>query len=169
MSTIVLGRGSPQDVKLSKELLDGALVAVKNVLEKPAVIAGGGTTEMFIASKLYQWINTLPKTEQVVAKKFAQSIEEILIRLTNMSDIGTPKRSRLGSLKGTRTKIIAKNMNLVFKSNMVEPILVKEQIIKYATEAVSVALSSLKSNDLMGHKGPTNQRSYSTSDTANLK
>ena len=168
MSTIVLGRGSPQDVKLSKELLDGALVAVKNVLEKPAVIAGA-TTEMFIASKLYQWINTLPKTEQVVAKKFAQSIEEILIRLTNMSDIRTPKRSRLGSLKGTRTKIIAKNMNLVFKSNMVEPILVKEQIIKYATEAASVALSSLKSNDLMGHKGPTNQRSYSTSDTANLK
>src|SRR3954465_9083086 len=53
--TILVRGGSQRVVDEADRSLHDALMVMKDVLEKPSIVAGGGAPELFIANELRQW------------------------------------------------------------------------------------------------------------------
>ena len=51
-----------------------ALMVSKDVLEKPAIVAGGGAPEAYAASKLREWTSTLSGREQLSCGKICRGL-----------------------------------------------------------------------------------------------
>ncbi|HYZ66146.1 MAG TPA: thermosome subunit beta, partial [Nitrososphaeraceae archaeon] len=57
--TILIRGGSQRVVDEADRSVHDALMVVKDVLEKPAIVAGGGAPEAYISNELRQWSNNL--------------------------------------------------------------------------------------------------------------
>src|ERR687883_1016189 len=75
--TILIRGGSQRVVDEAERSVHDALMVSKDVLEKPAIVAGGGAPEAYAASKLREWASTLSGREQLAAEKFAEALEVI--------------------------------------------------------------------------------------------
>lgn len=144
--TILIRGGSQRVVDEAERSIHDALMVTKDVLEKPAIVAGGGSPEAYVASKLREWTSTLTGREQLAAEKFAESLEVIPITLAEnagMDPIDTVTDLRAKQSKGTKwVGIDARNAKItdMSKLDIFEPVSVKEQIIKSATEVASMIL-----------------------------
>src|SRR5919202_780794 len=144
--TILIRGGSQRVVDEAERSIHDALMVSKDVLEKPAIVAGGGAPEAYAASKLREWASTLSGREQLAAEKFAEALEVIPLSLAEnagMDPIDTITELRSRQSKGAKwTGVDARNAKIVdiSKLDIVEPLVVKEQIIKSATEAASMIL-----------------------------
>ncbi len=144
--TILIRGGSQRVVDEADRSVHDALMVVKDVLEKPAIVAGGGAPESFVAGKVREWANTLSGREQLAAEKFAEAMEAIPLTLAEnagMDPIDTITELRARQGKGSKwTGVDVKNAKItdVSKLDIVEPVSVKEQIVKSATEAASMIL-----------------------------
>src|SRR6187200_3725488 len=69
--TILIRGGSQRVVDEADRSVHDALMVTKDVLEKPLIVAGGGSPEAYVSSKLREWTNTLTGREQLAAEKFA--------------------------------------------------------------------------------------------------
>ena len=56
-------------------------MVVKDVLEKPAIVAGGGAPEAYISNELRQWSNNLEGRAQLAVHKFAEALDSIPLAL----------------------------------------------------------------------------------------
>jgi thermosome len=144
--TILIRGGSQRVVDEADRSVHDALMVTKDVIEKPAIVAGGGAPEAYAASKLREWASTLSGREQLAAEKFAEALEVIPLALAEnagMDPIDTLTELRAKQSKGAKwTGIDARNNKIsdMSKLDVVEPLAVKEQIIKSATEAASMIL-----------------------------
>jgi thermosome len=144
--TILIRGGSQRVVDEAERSIHDALMVTKDVLERPAIVAGGGSPESYTAGKLREWSNSLSGREQLAAEKFAESLEVIPLRLAEnagMDPIDTLTELRSKQLKGSKwSGIDVRNGKVTDMSKLVivEPLSVKEQIIKSATEVASMIL-----------------------------
>ena len=144
--TILIRGGSQRVVDEAERALHDALMVTKDVMEKPFIVAGGGSPESFVAGKLRDWSSTLSGREQLAADKFAESLEVIPLALAEnagMDPIDTLTELRSKQAKGSKwSGIDARSGKVVdmSKLDIVEPLSVKEQIIKSATEVASMIL-----------------------------
>jgi thermosome len=144
--TILIRGGSQRVVDEAERALHDALMVTKDVMEKPFIVAGGGSPESFVAGKLRDWSSTLSGREQLAADKFAESLEVIPLALAEnagMDPIDTLTELRSKQAKGSKwSGIDARSAKVVdmSKLDIVEPLSVKEQIIKSATEVASMIL-----------------------------
>src|ERR687883_430769 len=144
--TILIRGGSQRVVDEAERSVHDALMVAKDVLEKPAIVAGGGAPEAYAASKLREWTSTLSGREQIAAEKFAEALEVIPLSLAEnagMDPIDTLTELRSKQSKGSKwTGVDVRNAKVadISKLDIVEPLVVKEQIIKSATEAASMLL-----------------------------
>jgi len=144
--TILIRGGSQRVVDEADRSVHDALMVTKDVLEKPAIVAGGGAPESFVAGKIREWANTLSGREQLAAEKFAEAMEAIPLTLAEnagMDPIDTITELRARQGKGSKwTGIDVKGAKVtdVSKLDIVEPVSVKEQIVKSATEVASMIL-----------------------------
>ena len=144
--TILIRGGSQRVVDEAERSIHDALMVTKDVLEKPAIVAGGGAPEAYVASKLREWTSTLIGREQLAAEKFAEALEIIPLTLAEnagMDPIDTATDLRAKQSKGAKWMgIDARSAKITDMSKMdiFEPLSVKEQIIKSATEAASMIL-----------------------------
>ena len=144
--TILIRGGSQRVVDEAERSIHDALMVTKDVLEKPAIVAGGGAPEAYVASKLREWTNTLIGREQLAAEKFAEALEVIPLTLAEnagMDPIDAATDLRAKQSKGAKWMgIDARSAKITDMSKMdiFEPLSVKEQIIKSATEAASMIL-----------------------------
>jgi archaeal chaperonin len=144
--TILVRGGSQRVVDEADRSLHDALSVTKDVLERPAIVAGGGAPEAYVAGKLRDWVGTLSGREQLAAEKFAESLEVIPLTLgqnAGMDPIDVLTDLRARQSKGSKwTGIDVRNARIadISKLEIVEPLVVKEQIIKSATEAASMIL-----------------------------
>src|SRR4029450_7996156 len=144
--TILIRGGSQRVVDEAERSVHDALLVTKDVLEKPFIVAGGGSPESFVAGKLRDWSSTLSGREQLAADKFAESLEVIPLALAEnagMDPIDTLTELRSKQTKGSKwSGIDARGGKVVdmSKQDIVEPLSVKEQIIKSATEVASMIL-----------------------------
>jgi thermosome len=144
--TILIRGGSQRVVDEADRSVHDALMVTKDVLERPAIVAGGGAPESYVAGKIREWANTLSGREQLAAEKFAESLEVIPLTLAEnagMDPIDTITELRARQGKGSKSAGIdakAAKVTDVSKSDIVEPLSVKEQVIKSATEAASMIL-----------------------------
>ena len=144
--TILVRGGSQRVVDEADRSLHDALMVLKDVLEKPFIVAGGGAPEAYIATHIRNWSSGLEGREQLAVIKFAEALETIPISLaTNagMDPIDTMAELRAKQNKGMKwTGINVKSTNVLdmYKQNVLEPVVIKEQIIKSATEAACMIL-----------------------------
>ena len=144
--TILVRGGSQRVVDEADRSLHDALMVMKDVLEKPFIVAGGGSPEAYIATHIRNWSSSLEGREQLAVIKFAEALETIPISLaTNagMDPIDTMAELRAKQNKGLKwTGVNVRNTTVadMFKQNILEPVVIKEQIIKSATEAACMLL-----------------------------
>jgi len=144
--TILVRGGSQRVVDEAERSLHDALMVTKDVLEKPAIVAGGGAPEAYAAARLTEWATGLSGREQLAVQKFAEALETIPLTLaenTGMDPIDTLTELRAKQSKGEKwTGVDVRNSKVanMHKSDVVEPLAVKEQIIKSATEAACMIL-----------------------------
>ena len=78
-------------------------MVVKDVIQSPFIVAGGGAPETFAATKLRGWAKTLEGREQLAAEKFADALESIPLTLAEnagMDPINTITLLRSKQQKG---------------------------------------------------------------------
>ena len=144
--TIFVRGGSQRVVDEAERSVHDALMVSKDVLEKPAIVAGGGAPEAYMASKIREWAGTLSGREQLAAEKYAEALEVIPLSLAEnagMNVIDTLAELRAKQSRGSHSIGIDARSGKVAdmsKLDVVEPLAVKEQIIKSATEAASMIL-----------------------------
>jgi len=144
--TLLLRAGSQRVVDEAERSVHDAIMVVKDVMEFPSVVAGGGAPETFAATKIRSWAKSLEGREQLAAEKFAEALESIPLSLSEnagMDPIDTLASLRSKQLNGNKwTGIdVMKGKVLDMKSSdIVEPLAVKNQIISAAAEAACMIL-----------------------------
>ena len=156
--SILIRGGSQRVVDEAERSVHDAIMVVKDVLEYPYVIAGGGAPEALVAARLRDWSGSLSGRTQIAAYRFAEAIETIPITLAEnagMDPLDTQvqlrarvaeslERSRQGRAEIVKAKyginVIEGKVADVSKQNIFEPLAVKEQVINSATEAASMIL-----------------------------
>src|SRR5947209_10025715 len=144
--TILVRGGSQRVVDEAERSMHDALMVTKDVLETPEVVAGGGATEAYIANELRGWSSNLEGRAQLAVQKFADALDSIQLALAEnagMDPIDTMAELRAKQNKGAKwTGVDVRNTRVtdMYKQDVLEPLVVKEQIIKSATEAASMLL-----------------------------
>ncbi|MDW8275906.1 MAG: TCP-1/cpn60 chaperonin family protein, partial [Candidatus Nitrosocaldus sp.] len=124
-----------------------AIMVVKDVVEKPYILTGGGAPEAFVAQRLREWANSLSGREQLAVERFAEALETIPLTLAEnagMDPIDTQVQLRSMQEKATKpvygVNVLKGKVDDLSKSNICEPLAVKEQIISSAAEAAAMIL-----------------------------
>ncbi|MDE1766303.1 MAG: TCP-1/cpn60 chaperonin family protein [Thaumarchaeota archaeon] len=144
--TVLIRGGSQRVVDEVDRSLHDSLMVVKDVIEKPAVVAGGGAPEEFLSSNLKDWADRFEGREQLAIKKYAEALEIIPLTIAEnagMDPINTMVTLRAKQSQGKKwTGIDARNTRVadMYSLDIIEPVAVKEQIIKSATEAACMIL-----------------------------
>jgi len=144
--TVLIRGGSQRVVDEVDRSLHDALMVVKDVVEKPSIVAGGGSPEAYLATELNEWAGSYDGREQLAMKQYAEAFETIPLTIAEnagMDPIDTIIALRANQSSGKQTMgINAKEGKIgnMFSLDIVEPLAVKEQIIKSATEAACMIL-----------------------------
>ncbi len=144
--TILIRGGSQRVVDEADRSIHDALMVVKDVVEKPSIVAGGGSPEAYLATELNEWTGSSEGREQLAIKQYAEALESIPLTIAEnagMDPIDTLISLRANQSSGKQTVgINAKEGKIgnMFSLDIVEPLAVKEQIIKSATETACMIL-----------------------------
>ncbi|MGQ0606430.1 MAG: thermosome subunit beta [Candidatus Nitrosotenuis sp.] len=144
--TLLLRGGSQRVVDEVDRSVHDALMVVKDVMENPSIVAGGGAPETYAATRLRSWAKSLEGREQLAVEKFAESLEVIPLTLSEnagMDPIDTLTTLRSKQLKGekwTGVDVMKGRVGNMKTSEIIEPLSVKNQIVSAATEAACMLL-----------------------------
>jgi len=156
--TFIEGCKNPQAVTLlirgatdrltaeTERSLHDALCVVRDTITEPKMVAGGGAPEIEMSSVIRKYAETLPGKEQLAVMIFAEALETIAVALTQNAglepiDVISELRSKHDQgetwygieVREGKTQDMS-------KIGVFEPITVKKQIIKSATEAATMIL-----------------------------
>jgi thermosome len=145
--TILIRGGSQRVVDEADRAIHDAIMVVKDVVENPYIVVGGGAPEAFLAYKLREWSSSLSGREQLAVEKFADALETIPLTLAEnagMDPIDTQVQLRSMQEKSSKptygVNVYKGKVDDLSKSNVYEPLVVKQQILTSATEAASMIL-----------------------------
>ena len=146
--SILVRGGSQRVVDEAERSVHDAIMAVKDVVEYPYVVVGGGAPEVLLSSKLRDWSTTLSGRAQLAAEKYADGIETIPIVLAENAgmdplDTQVQLRSKSTSTTGRArygVDVINGKVADLAAKDIYEPLAVKEQVLKAATEAACMIL-----------------------------
>ncbi len=144
-----------------RNVLD-ALHSLRNILREPKIVGGGGAVEMEIAEKLRDYARTVGGKEQMAIEAYAEALEMIPTVLAESA--GMDALETILELKALHNQgykfagvdvLNSKIEQDMLKINVYEPILVKKQVIKSASEA---AISLLKIDDVIAASAPKKEK-----------
>ena len=143
---ILIRGGTERFLDEAERSVHDALCVVRDVVQEPKILAGGGSPEMEIARTLRGYAGSLPGREQLAVQSFAEAVESVPLTLGENAgldpiDILTELRAR--HEKGEKwagVDVFAGKIEDMWKLGVYEPLAVKKQIIKSATEAATMIL-----------------------------
>src|ERR671910_1185802 len=145
--SILVRGGSQRVVDEAERSVHDAIMTVKDVIEYPYVVPGGGAPEAIVSQQIREWSNSLEGRAQLAAEKFADALESIPLVIAEnagMDIIDTQVQLRAKSSSNGKVRfgvdVLEGKVADLASKNIYEPLLVKEQIIKSATEAASMIL-----------------------------
>src|SRR3990172_3057440 len=144
--TILIRGGTQRITAEAERSLHDALCVIRDIIQEPKVVAGGGAPEIEMSSVLRKYAESLPGRESLAVKVFAETLEtipEILTQSAGLEPIDVISELRARHDKGeTWAGIDAREGKIqdMSKIGVFEPLTVKKQIIKSATEAATLIL-----------------------------
>ena len=143
--SIVLHGVSEQVLEEMERALDDSLNVVLDVIRSRKIVPGGGAPEMLVAENLRQYASTLEGREQLAVRAFADAVESIPLTLAENSgfdplDSLAALRAKTGQGKAFGLDIATGQPTDMMAAGIVEPLKVKTQAIKSATEAATMVL-----------------------------
>lgn len=150
----------------SKKILDefhrtilDSIYVLRDFIMEPKIVPGGGAIEAFVAMVIKERSYKFPGKEQIVIQKYAEALEEIPLTIArnagmNTIDIGTHLRGKIYSQSSSNGKERSKGNGLynnrywyginaidrkiddMMNLHVVEPLMVKEQVLVTATESI---------------------------------
>ncbi len=144
---ILIRAGLERMVDEADRAMNDTLSVVADVVEYNKIVAGGGATESEIAKVLRSYATTVGGREQLAIEAFADSLE--IVPKTLAENAGLESIDILVGLRAAHEK---KNGHLMgvdvfkgkivnsYEDGVVEPLKVKEQAMKSATEVASMIL-----------------------------
>jgi archaeal chaperonin len=145
--SILIRGGSERVVEEAERSMHDALMVVKDVVQKPAIVAGGGSPEAFVSKKLRTWASGISGRQHYAILAFADAMDSIPITLAENAGMDV-----IDTLAGLHSKQLSENNPWIGvdvkglkvadmrKKNIIEPLAVKEQILKSATETTAMLL-----------------------------
>ncbi len=147
--TILLRANSKRYLDEFHRTAKNAIFVLRNFIENPFVLYGGGSSEAVIANKIRKKSIGLEDKEQLVVSKFADSMEEIPLTLAcnvGMNPIDTlpqlrskyvnPSKHRWYGIN-SKTRTVAE----MSSTGIIETSVVKQQIIRTAVETTNMILN----------------------------
>jgi chaperonin GroEL (HSP60 family) len=131
----------------AERAMNDALSVISDVIEYNKVVAGGGAIESEIAKHLRDYAPKVGGREQLAIEAFAEAVEVIPKTLAEnaglepidiLVGLRAAHEKRDGHLMGVNV-FTGKVMNM-YENGVIEPVSVKEQAVKSATEAASMIL-----------------------------
>lgn len=152
--SLLIRGGSQRVVDEAERSIHDAIMVTKDVMEKPAIVAGGGAPEALISTRLRDYSTNLSGREQLAVNKFADALESIPLILAenagmDIIDSQVDLRARYSQQEASATGSALKwyGINVqkgkvtdMLSEHVLEPAAVKEQIISSATEAACMLL-----------------------------
>jgi len=155
--SILVRGGAEHIVDEAERAIHDALSVVRNVIREPKIVAGGGAVEIELALRLNEFARKLPSKEQLAVMKYAEALEVIPAILAQTAglepvDVITELRKRHSEgEKWAGVDVLNGKIADMLKLNVIEPALVKKQVIKSATEA---AIMILRIDDIIAAAPP---------------
>ena len=144
--TLLLRAGSQRVVDEVESSIHDSFMVVIDVMEHPSIVAGGGAPETFAAPKIRGWAKSLEGREQLAVEKFADALEAIPLALAEnagMDPIDTLTNLRSKQIKGEKwigIDVMKAKVGNMQSSDIIEPLIVKQQIVSAAAEAACMIL-----------------------------
>jgi thermosome len=143
---ILIRGGTERIVDEAERSIHDALSVIRDVVQEPKALAGGGAPELEISRALRDYAESLPGREQLAVQRFAEAIETVPITLGE--NAGLDPIDILSELRARHDKgetwagvdVFEGKVKDMRKLEVYEPLAVKKQIIKSATEAATMIL-----------------------------
>ena len=143
---ILIRGGTQRILDEAERSIHDALCVVRDVVKEPKIVAGGGAPEEEVGRALRKYADTLPGKEQLAVLGFANAIE--IIPMTLAENAGLDTIDILSELKVQHEKgkvwagvnVQSGKVEDMKKLGVLEPLSVKTQIVKSATEAATMIL-----------------------------
>ena len=155
--TVVLRGGSEHVVDEAERSFHDALCVVRNAVEDQKIVAGGGAPEAETAKQLRDYALKVGGREQLAIEAYAEALEAIPLTIAENSgldpiDIMVELRSKHANPqnKWFGVKVTTGKIADMLADNIIEPLRVKQQVIKSATEAANMLL---RIDDVIASKG----------------
>jgi len=144
--TILIRGGTERMIAEAERSLHDALCVVKDIIMESEFLAGCGASELEMSKVLKRYGETLPGREQLAVKSFADSLETIVTTLAEnagLDPIDILSELRARHEKGEKwagIEVLDGKIQDMSKVGVYEPLTVKKQLIKSATEAATLIL-----------------------------
>src|SRR5437867_5137251 len=155
--TIMIRGGSEHVVDEAERSLHDALCVVRNALEDGKIVAGGGAPEAELSKRLKDYATKAGGREQLAIRAFADALEAIPVAIAQNAgidpiDIMVDLRAKHNTPanKWFGVNVYTGKTADMWKLNIVEPLRVKKQVVRSATEAVTMLL---RVDDVIASKG----------------
>ncbi|MEM1539544.1 MAG: thermosome subunit beta [Candidatus Bathyarchaeia archaeon] len=155
--TIVVRGGTEHVVDEAERSLHDALCVVRNAIEDGKIVPGGGAPEAEVAKQLRDYAVKVGGREQLAIEAFADAVESIPLTLAENAgldpiDIMVALRAKHedAATASYGVDVFSGKVRDMLELNIVEPLRVKLQVIKSATEAANMIL---KIDDVIAAKG----------------
>jgi thermosome len=155
--TVVVRGGSEHVVDEAERSFHDALCVVRNAVEDHKIVAGGGSPEAETAKQLREYAVKVGGREQLAIEAYAEALEAI--PLTIAENAGLDPIDIMVELRSTHSDPANKWFGVqvrtgkiadMYADKIIEPLRVKQQVIKSATEAASMLL---RIDDVVSSKG----------------
>jgi thermosome len=145
--SLLLRGGSQRVVDEAERSIHDALMVIKDVIERPAIVAGGGSPEAHVARVLRKWSTSISGREHLAIAAFADALESIPLALAenagmDLIDSITQLHAIQESSNSPWIGVDVRNSRIadMMKGNIIEPLVVKEQVLKSSTEVAAMIL-----------------------------
>jgi thermosome len=144
--SILIRGGTERVVDEAERSLHDALCVIRDVVEDPKVVAGGGAPEIEVARRLREYAETVTGRERLAVNKYADAIEVIPVTLAENS--GMDPIDALSEMQSRHTKGelwagvngLEGKISDMAELDVYEPLAVKVQALKSATESSTMLL-----------------------------
>jgi chaperonin GroEL (HSP60 family) len=155
--TVMIRGGSEHVVDEAERSFHDALCVVRNAVEDRKVVAGGGAPEAETAKQLRDYAVKVGGREQLAIESYAEALEAIPLTIAENAgldpiDIMVEIRSKHAEPehKWFGVQVTTGKIADMLAEKIIEPLRVKQQVVKSATEAASMLL---RIDDVVSSKG----------------